>query len=67
MFGPHVTGVKYPNLRAPERSHQIVVCVGNGESLASDLVVELVRVCWGMAYGVGGEGVGSLFKFIFLF
>lgn len=65
MFGPHVTGVKYPNLRAPERSHQIVVCVGNGESLASDLVVERVR--WGVAYGVGGEGVGSLFKFIFLF
>ncbi|CAN0515214.1 unnamed protein product [Rangifer tarandus platyrhynchus] len=44
--------VKYPNLHAPERNHQIVVCVGNGESLASDLVVELVCVSWGVAYGV---------------
>lgn len=67
MCGPHITGVKYPNLHAPERNHQIVVCVGNGESLASDLVVELVCVSWGVAYGVEGEGVGSLFKFIFLF
>lgn len=67
VFGPHITGVKYPNLQAPEHNRQIMVCVGNGKSLASGLVVELMCVRWGVAYGVGGEGVGSLFKFIFLF
>lgn len=36
---PHITGIKYPNLHAPERDRQILVCVGNGESLASGLVV----------------------------
>ncbi|ELR49725.1 hypothetical protein M91_05661 [Bos mutus] len=44
VFGPHITGVKYPNLHAPERNRQIMVCVGNGESLASGLVVELMCV-----------------------
>ena len=44
MFGPHIMGVKCPNLNTPEHNPRIVVCAGNGESQASGLAVELVCV-----------------------